>query len=229
MEENKFFRLVWRFNGIILMVAGILAIGALIFAGYQIYSETTSDRSIRNVVNIQKDAEIEESWQLGYMREIPGTPYVMVPLTSDQNYAQSSYSKSSSSSRNYLFINSKSNDQHWLFNKNIFLIADTEMLSEHGCGTEENVLAILYQVIKEDTDKDNRFTIKDFKTISISQYSGRGYKELIEDVDIFVGHRTVDENTLLIIYQKQGIGYSANVTLSDFTLHNERELPKVTP
>ncbi len=32
MEENRFFKLVWRFNGLIISVAGVLAIGMLIFS-----------------------------------------------------------------------------------------------------------------------------------------------------------------------------------------------------
>ncbi len=139
-------------------------------------------------------------------------------------------SSKSSSPRNYLFIDSKRNDQHWLLNNNTFLITDTKMLLEHGNDKQEKkVRAILYQVIKEDTNKDNRLTRNDFETIAISQYDGRGYKELVEGIDTFVGHRIVDENTLLIIYQKQGIGYSAHVRLSDFALQNERKLPKVAP
>ncbi|MBT3041009.1 MAG: hypothetical protein KME37_18960, partial [Candidatus Thiodiazotropha sp. (ex Codakia orbicularis)] len=230
MEENKFFRNIWRINGLILLVAGILAIGVLTFAGYKLYGETTHDRSARNIVNIQEGSEIKEKWHLGYMTDIQGTSYVMVPLNSDQSYAQSYYSKSASSARNYLFIDSKNNDQHWLFKNNEQLIADKTMLSEHGYGNEErNVRAILYQVIKKDTDKDSRLTSKDLKTISISHSNGSGYKELTQGVDIFVGQHTVDENTLLIVYQKQGVGYSANVSLSNLALSNEQKLPKVGP
>lgn len=230
MEESKFFKYVWRVNGLILLVAGILAIGVLAFAGYKIYSESTRDRNTRNIVNIQEESEIKEEWRLGRISETQGTPYVMVPLNSDQSYAQSYYSKSTSSARNYLFIDSKNNEQKWLFQNNKYLIADTDMLSEHGYDKEErNIRAILYQIIKQDTDKDNRLTSKDLKTISISKPNGDGYKELIEGVDVFVGHRTVDENTLLIVFQKQGVGYSAKISLSDLAISNEQELPKVSP
>lgn len=230
MEEIKFFKYIWRVNGIILLIAGILAIGVLTFAGYKIYSETIRDRNTRNIVNIQEESEIKEVWRLGYMSQIPGTPCVMVALNSDQHYSQSYYSKSASSARNYLFINSKNNEQFWLFGNNNYLITDTDILSEHGHGKEErNTRAILYQVVKEDTDEDNRLTSKDFKTISISRSNGSGYKELIQGVDVFVGHRTVDENTLLVVYQKQGVGYSAKISLSELILSNEQELPKVRP
>ena len=66
MEENKFFRYVWRINGLILMITGLLAIGVLVFAGYKIYTETSRERNTRNIVNVQEETQIKEIWKLGY-------------------------------------------------------------------------------------------------------------------------------------------------------------------
>lgn len=228
MEDNTFFKNIWRINGIIIMVAGILAICVLAFAGYQIISETTRDRNTRNIVNIQGESDIKEKWQLGYMSEIKGSPYVMIPLNSDQNYAQSYYSKSSSSIRNYLFINSQTNEKHWLFNTNQYLVVDSDVLLEGDCESKENAsIAILYRVVKTDTNDDKRLTNQDKLTIGMSLPDGKGYKDILDGVDVFVGHRLLDEKALLIVYQKNGTGYSSNVNLSDFVVSNEEELPKV--
>ncbi len=88
-----------------LLVAGVLAIGVLCFAGYGIFRETTRERQVRNIVNVADESDVDEKWRLGYMKGIDGSPYLMIPLHSDQSYAQSYYSKSSYSTRNYLFIN----------------------------------------------------------------------------------------------------------------------------
>ncbi|SMC95479.1 hypothetical protein SAMN02746065_11715 [Desulfocicer vacuolatum DSM 3385] len=230
MEENRFFKYIWRFNAIVLMIAGLLAIGVLTFGGYKIYLETTRERNTKNIVNIQEGGEIEEEWQLGYLSKIEGTPYVMIPLNSDQSYSQSYYSKSSSSARNYLFINSQNNEKHWLFNTNKYLVVDSEFLTERDYGDEKRkIRAILYKVVKNDTDKDKRLTGKDIKAIGISMPNGKGYKEVLQDVDLFIGHQLIDKNTLLIVYQKKGVGYSANVLLSGFVLTNEAELPDINP
>jgi hypothetical protein len=228
MQESKFFKYVWRFNGIVLMICGILAIVILIFAGYSIYLKTTRDINTVNIVNIKQGVEIKEEWQLGYMSEVQGTPYVMIPLYSNQNYATSSYDKSTSSVRNYLFINSKDNKQNWLFDNNKHMIISTDMLLEYKRDTkEQNTRAILYRAIKKDTDNDGLLTRQDLESISISLPDGSKYKELVQDIDMFIGYRTVDENILLIVYQKEGVGYSANINLSTFTISNEQELPKV--
>lgn len=230
MEENKFFRYVWRFNGLILMIAGVLGIGVLAFAGYQIFAEIARERDVRTIVNVQEENDIKEKWQLGYMSKIQGSPYVMIPLNSDQRYAQSYYSKSSSSTRNYLFINSKNNDKHWLFNTNQYLVVDSEFLSENEYNSDEReIRAILYKMVKSDTDNDKRLTSKDLLTIGMSLPNGKEYKEILEGIDVFVGQRLLDPNTLLIVFQKDGVGYSANVNLPGFVVTDETELPKVTP
>lgn len=230
MEDNRFFKYIWRFNAIILMITGILAIGVLLFGGYQIYSETTQQRNIRNIVNIQGDTEVKEKWQLAYLSSIDGTPFVRIPLTSDQSYAQSYYSKSASSVRNYLFINTKNNEKYWLFKSNQFLVADSEFLTEQDYGdANRTIRAILYKVVKADTDKDSRLTSKDIQTIGLSMPNGKAYTEILQGVDVFIGHKLLDKNTLLLVYQKKGIAYSANVSLADFTLSNEEALPDISP
>jgi len=228
MEENKYFRLIWRFNGLIIMCAGVLAIGVLAFAGYNIFKETTRERNIQNIVNVQEENNIEEKWQLGHMTNIKGSQYIMIPLNSNQSYAQSYYSKSSSSARNYLFIDSHRNEKHWLFKTNQYLIADTDLLSENEYGSDKrDVRAILYKIVKEDTNNDKRLTDKDLQTVGLSFPNGKGYKEILNGIDLFIGHRLIDKNTLLIVFQRKGVGFSANVNLSDFTISNETELPKV--
>jgi len=228
MEENRFFKIVWRFNGLILMVAGVLAIGLLIFVGYTLIKEKTSERNVNNIVNIQEKTDIKENWQLGYMSKIQGTSSIMIPLTSDQSYAQSYYSKSSSSIRNYLFINSKNNTQYWLFKSNKYLINATNLLPEHQYNEKKDIVrVIVYKIVKQDSNKDDRLTTDDLQTIALSMPDGTGYKEIIDDVDNFVGQSIIGKNTLLLVYQKKGIYFSARVDLSGFMLTNETVLPKV--
>jgi hypothetical protein len=230
MEESKFFRFVWRFNALVLMVTGgVLAIGALAFAGHIIFKDGTREQNTRNIVNVQEENNIQEKWQLGYMSNIQGSPYVMIPLNSNKSSARSYYSKTSSYTRNYLFINSQNNDKHWLFSTNQYLIADKDLLSEEENGSDESeVRAILYKIIKSDTNNDMRLTNDDLQTVGISLPNGKGYKEILGGIDLFVGQRLIDKDTLLVVFQRKGVGFSATVNLSGFTISDETELPRVS-
>lgn len=56
--------------------------------------------------------------------------------------------------------------------------------------------------------------------------NGKGYTEILRDIDLFIGRRLIDKDTLLIVFQRKGVGYSANVNLDDFIISDEAELPK---
>ena len=228
MEDNRFFRFVTKFNSIVLMVAGLMAILILIISGYSIYKDIMRKREVRNIVNVTENTDVDEKWNLGYLRNVDGTPYVMIPLYSDQSYARSYYSKSSSSTRNYLFINSKTNDKNWLFDTNEYLIIDDDLLSEQEYGKDETeTRAILYHVVKSDTNGDKKLTSDDLSNVLVSKPSGEGLKEILSGLDIFIGHRTLDEDTLLLVYQRKGVGYSSTLSMKNLELSNESELPKV--
>ncbi len=146
MEDHGFFKYVWRINGIVWLVVGFLAIGILIFAGYEVYLQKTRDRNTRNIINIQQEADLQEQWQLGLMEEVEGTPYVMIPLISEQHYDQSYYGKSSLSARNYLFIDSRNNEKRWVLKSNENLIARLDQLADRNdTGGRGEAKAILFR------------------------------------------------------------------------------------
>ena len=229
MEDNRFFKFAWRFNAILFMAAGIFAIGIMVFAGYQIFREATRERTTRNIVNVDENQSIDEKWVLGRQYKIEGAPLILIPLISDQSYAMASYSKSSNSVRNYLFIDILNNDKQWLFQTNANLITDIDFLTENENEAEaRKVLAILYRIISKDKNGDNRLTDEDGISIAISRPNGHGYKEIINDVDRFVGHQVINKGSMLLIFQKDGIGYTANLSLTDFSVSDEAELPKIS-
>lgn len=228
MEENRFFKFVWRFNGIIFMIAGVLTIGVLGYASYKMYSDATRERNVANIVNVAENKHIDEKWQLGHLEKIDGNPYVMIPLYSDQNYAQSYYSKSAQSTRNILFINIGNNQKRWLLDTNDWLIISSDILPEREYNEKDRLAkVILYSIVKKDTNNDKRLTSEDKSVIALSELSGENYKEILRDIDVLIGQQLLDNKTLIVIYQKQGIGYSATVSLTDFSISNQTQLPKI--
>jgi len=228
MEESKLFRNIWRFNAIVILIAGILSIFVLIFTGYHVAKDIFGNRQIEAVVNITENGNINEKWSLGYMKRLEGTDYVLIPLESDQSYAQSYYSKSSNSYRNFLFINIKTNEQHWLFTQNKWLIVNSEYLCDKEYGKEDRkTIAILHNIIKSDTNKDDRLTEKDKLTIALSSPSGRQYHEVLPSIDKLIGYSLIGTTEVLILYQNINTAYAAIFSLNDFKLLSERELTKI--
>jgi hypothetical protein len=228
MDRNRFFRLVWRFNSVAIMLATIVAISVLGVIAYMTLHEITGRRSMRNVVNVDGPQQVTDKWEFGQMSAIRGTSYVTIPLYSDQTYTQSHYSKEAKATRNILFIDAPGSDRHWLFDANDYLIAEHRLITEGSIHKEGSIVkAILYSVVKKDTNGDKRLTTKDQKDIALSAPNGRNYKEILKGIDSLLGHELVNRDTILLLYQKQGIAYSASVGLSDFSIMSQSELPKI--
>lgn len=227
MEDNKFFKLIWRFNGLLISVAGILAIGVLLFALYQIVKDVTRERTTQNIVNIEENGEVKENWTLGHVTNLSSHRTLMIPLNSDQSFSRAYFSKSSNSTRNYLFINTETNSNQWLFDHTNYLIEDVNLLRMEDYNSKEPVLAILYSLVKLDTNSDNRFTPSDLITIAISKPNGTGYKEILKDVEQVVGNTMLSETELFVIYQSNGKLLTSTINLTRFELSSTQELPKV--
>ena len=227
MQENKFFRLVWRFNGLVISVVGILAIGVLLFVAYKLFQDVTRERTTQDIVNIEKNAKIEENWRLGQFSKIKNENILMIPLYSDQSYDRAYFSKSSNSTRNYLFVNTSTSEQKWLFSHTDYLIERTDKLRLGDYDSQEDIAAILYQLVKLDSNNDNRLSPNDLTTIAITKPDGSEYKELIKEVELIVDYSLLNEKELFMVYQKDGAFYSVTLNLENYKLTNKTQLPKV--
>ncbi|MCW8864610.1 MAG: hypothetical protein OQK22_06940 [Colwellia sp.] len=227
MEDNKFFKLIWRFNGLVISVAGVLALGLLVFATYKLFQDVTRERTTRNIVNIENNTEIKESWRLGQFSELNDRKLLMIPLHSDQSFDRAYFSKSSNSTRNYLFINTETSEERWLFNHTNYLIERSDKLRLGDYNSNEPIVAILYQLVMLDSDQDNRLSPDDLTTIAITKPDGSDYQELIKEVELIVDHTLLNKNELFLIYQKGGVSYSAVLNIDSRVLTNSHQLPKV--
>ncbi|WP_333607229.1 hypothetical protein [Arsukibacterium sp.] len=228
MEESKFFKWVWRFNGVVIALASALAVILMVYFSYKIYSDITRVRTTGNVVNIEQSTPVQQNWRLGHMSEVKGSTYVVIPLNSEQSYDRSYFSKSASSIRNYLFIDTQSEHKAWLFEHNKFLITSRVTISAgQYASSDKPVLAYLYEVVKSDTNRDGHLTNADLNTVALSKPDGSGYTEVLTDIDALLGNTLTQHNTILIIFQRSGTGYTATIDLDSFAVIHESALPKV--
>ena len=228
MEEHHLFKFLWRFNAVVIGVAGVLATGVLLFVAYGLIRDVTREESTQNVVNLVGSVDVEESWRLGQFYNINDGEVLMLPLHSDQLFDFSYTKKSASSARNYLFINTETLDKKWLFNHTNYLVERSERLRAgdlHTDGPERPVVAILYHVVPSDSDQDTRLSTRDLKTVSISRPDGSGYRELISEVDSVVDQILVTEDKLLLSYQKSGVAYIATIDPQGREIVKNEKLP----
>lgn len=229
MEELKFFRNIWRFNAMIIAIAGVLAVAVLLFTGYLMFNEQTRSKHKNEIVNIDPETGIEETFRLGNIDHVKGAQSVIVPLYSEQSFnLRYSGDKSTLSTRNLLFSNMHTEESNWLLPTNNYLIPRYSLINEsNSYNSNEDIVTILYRIVKFDTNYDSRLTEKDELTISLSKPDGSSFTEVLKNIDDVLGYELLNQEALSIIFNRKGQGYTAYINLQDFKVTKEVELPKI--
>jgi len=227
MEESRFFKNIWRFNGVVIALACLAAILGSIVSVIFIGIELTRDRRSHDVVNIDPDTDIEETFRLGRIQHIEGAQAIMVPLYSDQQFDIGySSGKSTASTRNIMFADMHNKTNQWLLPTNSYLISDYDLVSNQTSYTEKSIVtSILFRVIKSDTNGDARLTDSDEVTLAFSTPEGKNYSEVLEGIDEVLGYDLLNEQAIAIMYRKQNQIFTGFIDLSNFTLEEELQLP----
>lgn len=227
MEESKLFKNIWRFNSLIIAATGVLAIVLLLFMSYQIYKDST--RSRIDIVNIDPEKEISESFRLGALEHVNGSEAVIVPLLSDQSFSLNySGSKSTASTRNILFSNMRTEDNDWLLNTNEYLISEYKLINEtNSWDHDKDIIFIVYYLVKEDSNADKRLTSSDKLTLALSTPEGKQFTEALSNIDDVLGYDVINKELMAVMFNRDNQGYTAYINLSDFTVAKEVMLPKI--
>jgi hypothetical protein len=242
MDENRFFRFVWRFNGIAIMLLALtLLVWVIVLSGYALVASVFFRDHSPVITSVAEDPEGKEQWRLGAPRSIDGTQFLCLPLESEKKSISASGSGLSPSflnasyssryfdlSRNLLFVNRQTRDMYWLFKDNRQLITDVELLSPQDQDDRNRVVdAILYRVVQTDTNADQELTAEDLADVAISNPDGTSFTMLFQSVERMLGSRILESGQVLILYQSQGKGYAATIRLQDMSVQETKEMPKV--
>lgn len=232
MKTTRFFRYLWRINGLLIFVAAQLAVGVLAFMAIQFMD--FGRHAPQQVVPVNaKPEEKPEPPTLGTFLEVRGTPFLRAPLTFGDQYRYVKFSSSGGSHSicNYLFVNLETTEGLWLFPTDKQLIADADELCEvvqkdSSSRPELQPLAFSYQIIDRDTNGDGQLTPDDKVSLGYTRLDGRGYTNVITGIDRVLGADTIDRATKhVVIYEAGGKWFAAVISLRTFAIEKQGELP----
>jgi len=236
MEGNRFFLFIWRVNAVALLLILVFVVG---FGGYNLIAEILPADGPVVITNIADDPAGEEKWSLGAPKKIDGTNFIYIPLESEKKNISAPVPALASGlhsygggyfspSRNLLFVNKPTREMRWLFPDNGQLITDIDLLSrQEGYAKDRKIDAILYKIIKKDTNVDGQLTADDITDIAISHPDGSHYTEIFQTVERVFGAMSLDGMELLVLYQSKGKGYASTISLKDLTVQGTNEMPRV--
>ncbi len=250
MEQNRFFKWIWR----------IVAIGLLLMllAGLYSFIRSEVERLDRHSMNkrepissLAEDPQKVEKWVLRANPYMDAhSDYTVLSLYSQynkvKNINQSYYATTSNveryyneSAKNILFVNIKEGTSSWLFPTNNQLIlgygSELTMLGEglpYYIGEsikkeKPKPTFIYYKLINKDSNGDKIITESDHLSFAISDILGKNYKVLIEDIERIISMKMMNKETLSLIYQRDGIAHSLKLNTNNFEVISDVALPKV--
>ena len=226
MRKSKILSLLRSANTIIFLGVGLLLLGVLGYAAYQIYMNTFRERSISGVVNTAQDKPLQFS--LGSLIPIAGTPYYLAPISAEQNYRQDYYDKAATSVRNYLVININEQSAVRLLPQNNSLLLNAEAVGQkNDKGEIIKAEALWYQVVKTDTNGDQRLTEADTKAIALSDVSGKNYTEVLPQIDRLLATVQPTPTTLMLVYELKQKNYITQINIPQRQVIKTQELPAI--
>jgi len=223
MRASRLFRLVWRINALVILVAGVLASAVATLALTFLWREQTQTREVRGVVNIAGAEVQQEKFRLGRFEPLRSVGLLRASLTSEQEYDQAAFSKSASAIRNYLFFDPTTRESRWLLPSNgqVFLL-DVDLFypsrSPHEDDDERRCLGTLLILVGSDSNGDDRLNEQDAKSVAITAADGTEYRVVAEQIDDYHGQYVRSEDEVIVFFTQRATMTSASIDLRTLSL-----------
>lgn len=226
MSMEKYDRIVWRINGSLLLLACIGAILISIVVGYKLLDDVFGRRHVHDIINVDQNTKKEEFLRIGYFEYLKGTPYILVPLSSEQTYNASYYSKSSHSrARNYMIFDSKNKSSYWIWKSNSALVLDTtKVFDQISDEKTQNTQGMLFEFVDANSNADSVLDENDQKSVQYHDLESKKTIAILEKVDRVVGVQQSDKDEVLLFYSRAGKSYFKTLNTTTFGISAETEI-----
>lgn len=239
MEKNKFFKWVWRVDGLLILIVAIFL--AFLMLTEAVRKLSWQEHKEEVIVSVADDPEGKEKWVLGAPVDSISN-MVILPLVSENKEVKETtmgmMSKSGwtdnkwrTTAKNLLFIDSVTNKSFWLFEGIDRLILLIEAFRDRSYDplitANPKVVALFFHIISKDTNDDQVLNFDDKPSLAVANPDGSHYQIIIDEFDRIISKSLVEKNKMLIVFQNAGTGYSLQLQLNTFEILSKNELPKI--
>lgn len=193
MELNPFFRVVWQINALVILLAGLLAVGALVAVVVGMAwntARTSHEPNVADQIAAPGDApgDAESATvraSIGQFESIAGTTSLRASVHVVGGSTDFS-SKGDTSTRNYLYFDTATGAAYWLMPDNKAEFLNARDFPEHSGRADdatEPVRATVYQMRTQAPHGAARNERRDQQTLAVSDPNGRHFRVLVDGVD----------------------------------------------
>lgn len=226
MTSARLFRLVWRANGVLLLVAlaaaALLALVGLGAALVDLLGDAAGDAAAAVA------ADGGERLVLGTAEPIPGTTAVLLPLASIAEGSSFSSASGDDEIRNLLFYDTATGAARWLLPDQRSVVVAHELLRDPGApappppdGDDARpVRWIRYELHDAAAEGETPFRI------AISGPGGEDLGVVVEGIEQVLGYASSTRDRLVVFYRRAGEEHAAEVDLPTRKVRKQTTLPR---
>ena len=253
-DENKFFRWVWRFNGIVIALVVLVAAAGVGYQAWRSFNQEDWSRPAGHFAPVPKAAEQNATYRLesddyGVSRTqlaLGAVHEQVIPLkrweAPPKDYGlRSSYSlmemRISTGSMavgavNLLIVDGDTGSSRWMFKGygRMILTADAVYPANavaSASGTyETDAIGLVLTVRERDTNHDGKVDEKDGVTL-YAYLAGMPEPMKLVSAEIIIAMRQTGSEKYQIIFEDAKTAYTATFSITDFKLISKKPLPNV--
>jgi hypothetical protein len=200
-QMNKFDRIIWRINGVLILCISVAA-GVFLFSLLLDQFEYRFRNSNGGtVINVNEATQKEEILYLGSFSKITGRDLYISPLNAALKNESYEFKGSGSSVRNYLYYNYTDSTSRWLLESNNWLIEAKHSIYRNNNDKEKIVIGFLYEIVKKDTDGNGSLNQSDNESVYYSKYDGTDLVVVLEDTTDILGFDQVDNDKSVVFHR----------------------------
>ncbi len=248
-EENKFFRFLWRFNAVLLAIAGVLVIGALatsMIEGWMMRHRSPEPPE-GNFAPVPKSAEKNYTYRLEAQPDSVALPHeeflalqrwdgslgsygLAMDLKVTTSFSSSFYHYTDAV--NLLAVDSSSGASHWLFSGYSRRVVDQQSIYTGGPSIigdskpSPDPIALVIRTVDKDTNGDGQLDYKDGWSLYFYR-PGDARATKFFDADHIISMNEINGGDFSVVYEKGKSAFAARFHIPDFKLVSEKPLPDV--
>lgn len=182
-------------------------------------------RSGADLTATNAQTEAKNHLQFGGLEDITGADTQMVTLHLQQSAGSSFSGKGyGGQTRNVLFLTGADKAVRWLFKDAGQLVLVASQLSDTETPDPKKAVALYFEVVANDTDKDSKLTTDDLLTIVLTRPNGAGMTEVLHGVSRVLSYKMLGSRFLSIVYQEQNALKHAKIDVNHLTITSNQTL-----
>ena len=244
-DDSRFFLYLWRFNGVLLAIAGVLGFGLVAFAVVSsLLRPSFEPQPEGRFAPVPKAAEQSFTYRLETgpagpvslgderildLRRWKGPPRNPYGLEDSSGLIETTIDYTNAV--NLLAINTRHGGSHWLFRGYQRQVVSQDSLTGErpsGVSSEQPAptIALVIRTVDADTNKDGALNAEDRKSLYYYRPGG-GVAVKFLDADYIIATQQTSASSYLVVYENGAVATAARFSLPDFKFLGEQKLPNV--